>query len=64
MTLEQLVIEERKAYYREWRAANKDKVKKHNATYWEKRALKKLEENARGDKEVMKIVRSCGNDAE
>ena len=40
--VEQLAAEERKAYFKKWRAENKDKVKKHNATYWQKRALKKL----------------------
>ena len=43
-TLEELALEERRAYFREWRANNKDKVKKHNATYWEKRAKRRLEE--------------------
>ena len=43
-TLEELALEERRAYFREWRANNKDKVKKHNATYWKKRAKRRLEE--------------------
>ena len=43
-TLEELALEERRAYFREWRANNKDKVKKHKATYWEKRAKRRLEE--------------------
>lgn len=43
-TLEELARAERRAYFREWRANNKDKVKKHNATYWEKRAKRRLEE--------------------
>lgn len=43
-TIEELALEERRAYFREWRANNKDKVKKHNATYWEKRAKRCLEE--------------------
>lgn len=47
-TVEQLANEERRAYFRKWRAENKDKVKRHNATYWKKRALKKLEERAQG----------------
>ena len=33
--------EERNKYYREWRAANKDKVRDINRRYWEKRASKK-----------------------
>ena len=43
-TIEELALEERRAYFREWRANNKDMVKKHNATYWEKRAKRHLEE--------------------
>lgn len=30
--------EVRKEYFREWRAKNKDKVKKHNQNYWERKA--------------------------
>lgn len=37
-SVEEIAREERLAYFREWRANNKDKVKKHNATYWQKRA--------------------------
>ena len=43
-TVEEIAREERLAYFREWRAKNKDKVKKHNATYWEKRAKRILAE--------------------
>ena len=43
-TIEELAREERLAYFREWRANNKDKVKKHNATYWEKRAKRIIAE--------------------
>ncbi len=43
MTLEQMAVEERKAYYKKWRGENKEKVRKHNDTYWKKRALKKQE---------------------
>lgn len=48
-TIEELANEERKAYYRKWREENKDKVKKHNATYWKRRVEKRLG------------VKSCGN---
>ncbi len=48
--IERLANEERKAYYRKWRAENRDKVKKHNANYWKKRVLKKLE--SQGSKEA------------
>ena len=40
-TLDQLAREERKEYFKIWRAKNKDKSKKYNAAYWEKRAQKK-----------------------
>jgi hypothetical protein len=30
-------------WQRKWASENKDKVKKHNATFWKKRAEKKLE---------------------
>lgn len=43
-TVEEIAREERLAYFREWRANNKDKVKKHNATYWEKRAKRIIAE--------------------
>lgn len=29
-------IEARKAYYKEWRAKNKDRIKKYNERYWSK----------------------------
>jgi len=38
---------ERAKYYKEWRLRNKDKVKKHNEKYWEKRALKNNEDNVK-----------------
>lgn len=43
-TIEEIAREERLAYFKEWRANNKDKVKKHNQTYWQKRAKRKIEE--------------------
>ena len=30
--------EARRAYYRAWRAANKDKVKQYNEAYWQRKA--------------------------
>lgn len=30
--------EARRKYYENWRKINKDKVKKHNKTFWEKKA--------------------------
>ncbi|MBO6229822.1 MAG: hypothetical protein J6O50_04580 [Ruminiclostridium sp.] len=35
---ERAVIEARRQYQKEWRAANKDKVREHNRKFWEKRA--------------------------
>lgn len=32
-------LELQRNYQREWRRKNKDKVKKYNKTYWERKAL-------------------------
>lgn len=40
----ELARAERLAYFRQWRAANKDKVKKHNADYWKRKAERKIKE--------------------
>ena len=42
--LEELAAEERREYFRRWRAANPEKVKRNNANYWRKRAEKRLRE--------------------
>lgn len=42
--VDELAAEERREYFRKWRAANKDKVAKHNANYWRKKAEQKLQE--------------------
>ena len=44
-------IELRREYYRKWRAANKDKVRRYNLAYWEKKAQerKKEQELGRGE---------------
>ena len=47
--LERLAMEERKAYFKAWRAANKEKTAQHRRTYWEKRALANLA--VKGDKD-------------
>lgn len=36
--------EERNAYMREWRKKNKDRVKKYNSSYWERKSKSKREE--------------------
>lgn len=41
-SLEQLGVEERRRYQREWRKRNPEKVREKNKTYWEKRAQKRL----------------------
>lgn len=38
---EDLIRNEKLEYYKNWRKNNKDKVKKHNQNFWNKRALKK-----------------------
>lgn len=48
-TLEERAREERREYFRQWRAKNPDKVRENNRRYWEKRAAKKAEaESAQG----------------
>lgn len=37
---------ERRAYFKAWRAKNKDKVKEHNQRYWQKRAAAKIKEES------------------
>ena len=36
----------RRAYQREWRRKNRDKVKESNRRYWERKALRMAEEEA------------------
>ncbi len=43
MTIEELAKKERREYYRQWRAKNKDKVREKNRRYWERKAAQKLE---------------------
>ncbi|WP_283696753.1 hypothetical protein [Clostridium perfringens] len=38
--LDEKAREKRNLYLREWRKKNKDKVKKYNESYWERRANK------------------------
>ena len=42
--------EARRAYYRTWRAANKDKVRQYSESYWQRKA-EKMEREAAGEKE-------------
>lgn len=43
-TLEELAIEIRRAYFREWRKKNPDKVRENNHRYWIKRAERLMKE--------------------
>lgn len=44
-SIDELAAESRREYYRNWRAANKEKVKVHNASYWKRQAEKRLLDN-------------------
>ena len=48
--LECLAIAERRAYFRAWRAANRDKTSEHRRKYWEKKAMERL--NALGSEAI------------
>lgn len=50
-TIEELAIEERRKYQREWCAKNRDKVAAKNRRYWEKKAAALIAEqsNANND---------------
>ena len=42
--LEQQIIATRRAYYKKWRAQNKEKVRENNERYWRKKAEQALNE--------------------
>jgi len=48
--LKDLIKEERRRYFKEWRDKNKDKVRKHNERYWRNRAKKLANEKASKEK--------------
>ena len=50
-SLEQLALEERRAYFREWRKKNPDKVRENNRRYWLKRAEKLKKEREMNNNE-------------
>ena len=52
--IDELAKEERLAYYKAWRAANPDKVKRQNKNYWRKRAERKLNEQQSSEKQEMR----------
>ena len=45
--LAELAKAERRAYAKAWRAANPEKVKEHNESYWRRRAEAKAQEGGR-----------------
>lgn len=46
-------VRNRREYYRQWRANNKERVREYNARYWAKRAERMAQEQAAG-KEVQR----------
>ncbi|MBC3797166.1 phosphatase [Acetobacterium tundrae] len=44
LNLDELAAEAKREYHKKWRAENKEKVKKNNANYWKRLAIKKLKE--------------------
>lgn len=42
--IDELIVQERRAYQKAWRAANKDKVRQHNRNFYLKRAAARLAE--------------------
>ena len=45
------IVEARRAYYRNWKAANKDKVRESNRKYWIKYAARIKAEKAQAESE-------------
>ena len=43
--IDERVREAQRAYFKEWRSKNKDKVKQHNINYWRKKAEQKAQES-------------------
>jgi len=43
LTMDEMALEERRRYHREYRARNKEKVNKQNANYWKRKAEKRLQ---------------------
>jgi hypothetical protein len=50
MNLANQAREARNAYARAWRAANRDKVKQYNETYWQKKAAAQNGETATAER--------------
>lgn len=45
---ENAAIIEKKLYYKEWRARNKERIRDYNTKYWEQRATRKSECEPKG----------------
>lgn len=56
---ERAAVEARREYQRQWRAANRDRVRVHNERYWKKKGAEKLkqsgQENIPSQKDGTKI---------
>lgn len=52
--LEELAKQERLAYFKEWRAKNKDKVKQSNQKYWLRKAEQRKKEEGINREEELK----------
>lgn len=46
--MDNMALEMRREYLRNWRAANKEKVKEYNRTYWERKAQERKKEQDLG----------------
>lgn len=44
--MENVGTQNRREYYRQWRANNKDRIREYNARYWAKRAERMAQEQA------------------
>lgn len=44
--IQELIRQEKREYARRWRSENKDKVKRNNEAYWQRRAEKRLQQEA------------------
>lgn len=46
--MENVGTQNRREYYRQWRANNKDRIREYNARYWAKRAARLAQERTDG----------------
>lgn len=50
--MDTMALEMRREYLRKWRAANKDKVKRYNAAYWERKSQERKIKQESGKEEL------------